>query len=98
MPGKLVSRMSNRKCITISDVDTIKSASQKFHENQIGCMPVLDKNNKVWVSKSNNLNRKLEYTLHIFVLNKCKIGVNRLLSFIFFFEALYDLVFSQKSI
>ena len=47
MPGKLVSRMSNRKCITISDVDTIKSASQKFHENQIGCMPVLDKNNKV---------------------------------------------------
>ena len=47
MPGKLVSRMSNRKCFTISDVDTIKFASQKFHENQIGCLPVLDKDKKV---------------------------------------------------
>ena len=47
MPGKLVSRMSKRKCFTISEVDTIKSASQKFHENQIGCMPVLNKNKKV---------------------------------------------------
>ena len=44
MPGKLVSRISKRKCFTISEVDTIKSASQKFHENQIGCMPVLYKN------------------------------------------------------
>ena len=47
MPGKLVSRMSKRKCFTISEVDTVKSASQKFHENQIGCMPVIDKNKKV---------------------------------------------------
>ena len=47
MPGKLVSRMSERKCFTLSETDTIKSASQNFDENKIGCMPVLDKNKNV---------------------------------------------------
>ena len=47
MPGKLVSRMSERKCFTLSETDTIKSASQNFDENKIGCMPVLDKNRNV---------------------------------------------------
>ena len=47
MPGKLVSRMSNRECFTLSERDTVKSASQKFHEKKIGCMPVVNENKKV---------------------------------------------------
>jgi sugar fermentation stimulation protein A len=37
---------------------------------------LLKKNNKVWVSKSNNPNRKLKYTLEIIEANKSKVGVN----------------------
>ena len=47
MPGKLVSRMSERKCFTLTEVDTIKTASQILHEKKIGSMPILDKNSKV---------------------------------------------------
>ena len=49
MPGKLVSRMSERKCFTLSETDTIKSASQNFDEKKVGCMPVLDKSKNVIV-------------------------------------------------
>ena len=37
---------------------------------------LLKKGNKVWVSKSNNPNRKLKYTLEIIEDKKSKIGVN----------------------
>jgi len=47
MPGKLVSRMSKRKCYTLTESDTVKVASQNLHEKKIGSMPVLDKNNNV---------------------------------------------------
>ena len=47
MPGILVSRMSERKCFTLSETDTIKTASQNFYEKQVGCMPILDKNKNV---------------------------------------------------
>ncbi|MDC0473098.1 CBS domain-containing protein [Pelagibacteraceae bacterium] len=47
MPGKLVSRMSKRKCYTLTEADTVKTASQNLHEKKIGSMPVLDKNNNV---------------------------------------------------
>jgi|TARA_B110000444_G_C18458118_1_gene418916 signal-transduction protein with cAMP-binding, CBS, and nucleotidyltransferase domain len=47
MPGKLVSRMSERECHTLSETDTIKIASQKLDEKKVGCMPVLDKNKNV---------------------------------------------------
>ena len=47
MPGKLVSRMSKRKCFTLTEADTVKSASQNLHEKKIGSMPVLDKKNNV---------------------------------------------------
>ena len=49
MPGKLVSRMSKRECFTLSEKDTVKSASQKFHEKKIGCMPVVDEIKKLQV-------------------------------------------------
>ncbi len=37
---------------------------------------LLKKDNKVWVSKSNNPNRKLKYTLEIIEDKKVKIGIN----------------------
>ncbi len=37
---------------------------------------LLNKNNKVWLSKSNNPNRKLKYTLEIIEVKKSKVGVN----------------------
>jgi len=47
MPGKLVSRMSKRKCFTLTETDTVKTASQNLHEKKVGSMPVLNKNNNV---------------------------------------------------
>ena len=47
MPGKLVSRMSKRKCYTLTETDTVKTASQNLHEKKVGSMPVLNKNNQV---------------------------------------------------
>ena len=47
MPGKLVSRMSQRECYTLTEADTVKTASQNLHEKKVGSMPVLDKNNNV---------------------------------------------------
>jgi len=47
MPGKLVSRMSNRECFTLSEADTVKIASQRLHEKKVGSMPVIGKNNNV---------------------------------------------------
>ena len=37
---------------------------------------LLNEGNKVWISKSNNPNRKLKYTLEIIEDNKTKVGVN----------------------
>ena len=37
---------------------------------------LLKKGNKVWISKSNNPNRKLKYTLEIIEINNSKVGVN----------------------
>ena len=47
MPGKLVSKISKRECHTLSEIDTIKTSSQKLHEKRVGCMPVLNKNKNV---------------------------------------------------
>ena len=37
---------------------------------------LLNKGNKVWVSKSSNPKRKLKYTLEIIEDKKAKVGVN----------------------
>ena len=47
MPGKLVSKISKRKCFTLKLVDTVKTASSKLHENHVGCMPILDDQQRV---------------------------------------------------
>ena len=60
MPGKLVSRMSERKCFTLSETDTIKSASQNFDEKKVGCMPVLDKSkNVIGILSERDLSRSI---------------------------------------
>ena len=58
MPGKLVSRMSKRECFTLSEKDTVKLASQQFHEKKIGCMPVMNsKNDVVGILSERDLSR-----------------------------------------
>ena len=44
--------------------------------NSGSMMGLLKKNNKVWISKSNNKKRKLIYTLQIIEVNGKKVGVN----------------------
>ena len=58
MPGQLVSRMSERSCFTLSETDTIKTASQSFHEKKVGCMPVIDKlKNVIGILSERDLSR-----------------------------------------
>ena len=49
---------------------------------------LLSKGNKVWISKSNNPNRKLKYTLQIIEDNGSKVGVNTHLTNKIFLHAL----------
>ena len=55
----------------------IKNHTVTAHCPNTGSMyGLLNKGNKVWVSKSNNPKRKLKYTLEIIEDNKSKVGVN----------------------
>ena len=51
-------------------------------------MGLLKKGNIVWLSKSDNPNRKLKYTLQIIEDNKSKVGVNTHLTNMIVFDAL----------
>ena len=42
---KLVTKLSNRECFTLSELDTLKTASEKLQKHNIGAMPVLSKQN-----------------------------------------------------
>ena len=58
MPGKLVSKISERECYTLKDNDTIKIASEKLFEKHIGCMPVLNsKKNVVGIISERDLSK-----------------------------------------
>ena len=46
MAGKLVTKLSNRKCFTLSEEDTLKTASEKLQKYNIGSMPVLSEQDK----------------------------------------------------
>jgi len=41
MSEKFVTRLSERKCFTLSENDTLKTASEKLQKHNIGAMPVL---------------------------------------------------------
>ena len=51
-------------------------------------MGLLNAGNKVWCTKSDDINRKLKYTLQIIEVNKKKIGINTHLTNKIFYEAL----------
>ena len=48
MVGELVTKLSKRKCFTLSEFDTLKTASEKLQQYNVGAMPVLsNKNNDI---------------------------------------------------
>jgi len=46
MSGKLVTKLSNRPCFTLSERDTLTTASEKLQKYNIGAMPVLNEIDK----------------------------------------------------
>ena len=46
MAGKLVTKLSKRPCFTLTEKDTLKTASEKLQKHNVGVMPVLNKNDK----------------------------------------------------
>jgi len=56
--------------------------------NSGSMLGLLDKNNKVWFSKSNNPDRKLKYTLEIIKVKNALVGINTLLANKIVLEAL----------
>tara|TARA_B110000285_G_C14763623_1_gene440691 strand:- start:109 stop:537 length:429 start_codon:yes stop_codon:yes gene_type:complete len=46
MARKLVSKLSNRQCFTLTEKDTLKTASEKFQKHNVGVMPVLNEKDK----------------------------------------------------
>ena len=46
MAGKLVTKLSNRPCFTLSESDTLTTASEKLQKYNIGAMPVLNEIDK----------------------------------------------------
>ncbi len=72
IPGQLIKRYK-RFFVDIK----IKNKIVTAHCPNTGSMyGLLTKGNKVWISKSNNPNRKLKYTLEIIEDKKSKVGIN----------------------
>ena len=46
MGRKLVTKLSNRQCFTLTEKDTLKTASEKFQLHNVGVMPVLNEKDK----------------------------------------------------
>ena len=46
MAGKLVTKLSKRQCFTLTDKNTLKTASERFQKYNVGAMPVLNEENK----------------------------------------------------
>ena len=46
MAGKLVTKLSNRPCFTLTEKDTLKTASEKLQKHNVGVMPVLSNKDK----------------------------------------------------
>ena len=43
MTETLVTKLSKRECFTLSELDTLKTASEKLQKHNVGAMPVLSK-------------------------------------------------------
>jgi len=46
MARKLVTKLSNRQCFTLTEKDTLKTASEKIQKHNVGVMPVLNEKEK----------------------------------------------------
>ena len=46
MARKLVTKLSNRECFTLTEKDTLKTASNKLQTYNVGVMPVLSEHDK----------------------------------------------------
>ena len=46
MVRKLVTKLSNRECFTLTEKDTLKTASNKLQTHNVGIMPVLSEHDK----------------------------------------------------
>ena len=46
MTRKLVTKLSKRQCFTLTEKDTLKTASEKFQKHNVGVMPVLNEKDK----------------------------------------------------
>ena len=46
MSEQLVTKLSNRQCFTLTEKDTIKTASEKLQKHNVGVMPVLSEQDK----------------------------------------------------
>ena len=46
MARKLVTKLSNRQCFTLTEKDTLKTASEKIQKHNVGVMPVLNEREK----------------------------------------------------
>ena len=72
IPGELIKRYKR----FFVDVK-IKDKTITAHcPNTGSMMGLLDKGNQIWLSKSENPNRKLNYTLQIIEVKNSKIGIN----------------------
>jgi CBS domain-containing protein len=45
MTETLVTKLSKRECFTLSELDTVKTVSEKLQKHNVGAMPVLSKQN-----------------------------------------------------
>ena len=70
--GKLIKRYKR----FFVDIKVNKQIITAHCPNTGSMLGLLDQNNDVWVTKNNNPNRKLKYTLEIIKVNKSLIGVN----------------------
>ena len=70
--GKLIKRYKR----FFIDIEVKNSILTAHCPNTGSMMGLLNKGNFVWVSKNNNPNRKLKYTLELIKVNKLLIGVN----------------------
>ena len=59
MSEKLVTKLSKRKCFTLSENDTLKTVSEKLQKHNIGAMPVLSTqdNNVIGIVSERDLAR-----------------------------------------
>ena len=70
--GKFIKRYKR----FFADVKVNNNIIKTHCPNTGSMMGLLNKGNRVWISKSGNPNRKLSYTLQIIESNKSKVGIN----------------------